>query len=66
LYVPWTEGVLSIGSQGFILPTGVSQIEVEQTSDNFIAAVVKKVKRRQLFGGRDHCVQNYDDSIAIV
>ena len=59
-------GVPSIGSQGFILRTGVSQMEVEQTSDNFIAAVVKEVKRRQLFGARNHCVPKYDNSLAIV
>ena len=59
-------GVPSIGSQGFILRTGVSQMEVEQTSDNFIAAVVKEVKRRQLFGGRNHCIPKYDNSLAIV
>ena len=59
--------MLSIGSQVFILPTGVSQMEIEQTSDNFIAAVVKKkVKRRQLFGGKNHSVQKYDGSLALV
>ena len=41
--------MLSIGSQGFILPTGVSQMEVEQTSDKFIAAVVKKSKKKTTF-----------------
>ena len=41
--------VLSIGSQGFILPTGVPQVEVEQTSDNFIAAVVGKSKQKTTF-----------------
>jgi len=46
---PWREGLLSIGSQGFILPTGVSQMEVEQTSDNFIAAVVGKSKQKTTF-----------------
>ena len=58
--------MLSIGSQVFILLTDVSQMEIEQTSDNFIAAVVKEVKRRQLFGGRNHCVPKYDNSLAIV
>ena len=58
--------MLSIVSQVFILPTGVSQMEIEQTSDNFIAAVVKEVKRRQLFGARNHCVPKYDNSLAIV
>ena len=58
--------MLSIGSQVFILLTGVSQMEIEQTSDNFIAAVVKEVKRRQLFGGRNHCIPKYDGSLALV